>query len=114
MTLPKVVEVLQEFPRPRVEFLEEAVREECEKEEIRSRIEPDMEIAITAGSRGIANIDAILHACFDREAYCGRNVVERCVNRLKQWRGIATRYEKRAVNYRAMVVIASLMIWVPS
>jgi transposase len=33
------------------------------------------------------------------------------VNRLKQWRGIATRYEKRAASYRAMVLIASLMIW---
>ena len=42
------------------------------------------------------------------------NVVERCVNRLKQWRGIATRYEKRAVDYRAMVVIAALMIWLTS
>ena len=51
---------------------------------------------------------------FDREAYRRRNVVERCVNRLKQWRAIATRYEKRAVNYRAMVVIASLMMWLPS
>ncbi len=51
---------------------------------------------------------------FDREAYRRRNVVERCVNRLKQWRGIATRYEKRAVNYQAMVVIASLMMWLPS
>ena len=51
---------------------------------------------------------------FDREAYRRRNVVERCVNRLKQWRGIATRYEKRAVNYRAMVIIASLMMWLPS
>ncbi len=40
-----------------------------------------------------------------------RNVVERCINRLKQWRGIATRYDKRGVTYRAMVVIASLMIW---
>ncbi len=48
---------------------------------------------------------------FDRETYRHRNVVERCVNRLKQWRGIATRYEKRAVNYRAAVVVASLMIW---
>ncbi len=48
---------------------------------------------------------------FDREAYRRRNVVERCVNRLKQWRGVATRYEKRAVNYRAMVIIASLIIW---
>jgi transposase len=32
------------------------------------------------------------------------------VNRLKQWRGVATRYEKRAANYRAMAVIAALMI----
>ncbi|MDQ3653828.1 MAG: IS5/IS1182 family transposase, partial [Chloroflexota bacterium] len=39
------------------------------------------------------------------------NVVERCINRLKQWRGLATRFEKRGVNYRAMVVVASLMIW---
>jgi len=38
-------------------------------------------------------------------------VVERCVGRLKQWRGVATRYEKRAVNYRTMVVIAALVIW---
>jgi transposase len=38
-------------------------------------------------------------------------VVERCVGRLKQWREVATRYEKRAVNYRAMVVIAALVIW---
>jgi transposase len=36
------------------------------------------------------------------------------VNRLKQWRVIATRYERRAANYRAMVVIASLMMWLPS
>jgi hypothetical protein len=41
-------------------------------------------------------------------------VVERCVGRLKQWRSVATRYEKRAVNYRAMVVIASLMMGLPS
>ena len=51
---------------------------------------------------------------FDAEAYRGRNVVERCVNRLKQWRGVATRYEKRACNYRATVVIASLMVWLSS
>lgn len=48
---------------------------------------------------------------FDRERYRGRNVVERCVNRLKQWRAVATRYDKRAVNYRAGVVIAALLLW---
>jgi transposase len=41
-------------------------------------------------------------------------LVERYINRLKQWRGLATRYEKRAVNYRAMVVIASIVIWLES
>jgi transposase len=51
---------------------------------------------------------------FDREVYKRRNVVERCVNRLKQWRSVATRYEKRAAHYRAMVVIAALMLWLDS
>jgi len=41
-------------------------------------------------------------------------VVERCINRFKQWRGLATRYEQRAVNYRAMVIIASIVIWLDS
>jgi transposase len=48
---------------------------------------------------------------FDRAVYARRNVVERCINRLKQWRGLATRSEKRAVNYRALVVLAALVIW---
>ena len=32
-------------------------------------------------------------------------------NRLKQWRGLATRYEKRAVNCRAVLVLASIVLW---
>lgn len=51
---------------------------------------------------------------FDKETYRRRNVVERCVSKLKQWRAIATRYDKRAANYRAGVVVASLMIWLAS
>jgi transposase len=48
---------------------------------------------------------------FDKEAYRQRNVVERLVNRLKQFRRIATRYEKRAVNYLAMLTIAAITLW---
>jgi transposase len=48
---------------------------------------------------------------FDPATYARRSVVERCINRLKQWRGLATRFEKRAVNYRAMLVLASLVLW---
>lgn len=49
---------------------------------------------------------------FDKEAYCERNVVERTINRLKQFRRVATRYEKRAVNYQAMLTIAAIVLWV--
>jgi transposase len=37
--------------------------------------------------------------------------VERCVNRLKQFRRVATRYEKRACHYLAMVKLAAALIW---
>jgi transposase len=37
--------------------------------------------------------------------------VERCINRLKQWRGSATRSEKHAANVRATVVLAATLIW---
>jgi transposase len=50
----------------------------------------------------------------DQAVYARRNVVERCINRLKQWRSLATCYEKRTVNYRAMVVLATIVIWLDS
>jgi len=48
---------------------------------------------------------------FDRETYKQRNTVERCINRLKQWRGIATRYEKTATIYLAGLHIAGIFLW---
>jgi transposase len=42
---------------------------------------------------------------------CRRRMAMARLRRLAMARGVATRYDKRAVNYRAMVVIASLMIW---
>ena len=55
--------------------------------------------------------DEVPDPAFDREAYRDRNVVERLINRLKQWRRIATRYEKRAANYLAMLTIAAILLW---
>ena len=48
---------------------------------------------------------------FDRTAYRQRNVVERCFNRLKQWRDLATRFVKRAAIYRASLVLIAALIW---
>lgn len=49
---------------------------------------------------------------YDREAYKHRNLVERCVNRIKQFRRIATRYEKTARAYLSMLSIAAAMLWI--
>jgi transposase len=51
------------------------------------------------------------HGRFDCETYRGRNRVERLVNRLKQYRRVATRYEKRAAHYLAMVTLAAAVLW---
>ncbi len=48
---------------------------------------------------------------FDRAIYRQRNLVERLINRYKQFRRLATRYEKRAEHYRAMWVIAAIFLW---
>ncbi|MFD4562819.1 hypothetical protein ACFWP5_52475, partial [Streptomyces sp. NPDC058469] len=48
---------------------------------------------------------------FDRETYKQRNTVERRINRLKQWRGIATRYEKTATIYLAGLHITGIFLW---
>lgn len=48
---------------------------------------------------------------FDREIHRDRNVVERCFARLKQFRAIATRFDKLADRYRAGIVLASLILW---
>ncbi len=48
---------------------------------------------------------------FDPEVYKCRNVVERCFNRLKHWRGIATRYDKTAESYQAAITLAAVLMW---
>jgi len=48
---------------------------------------------------------------FDGEVYRQRNVVERCFNRFKQWRALATRYAKRAAIYRASLLLIAALIW---
>ncbi len=48
---------------------------------------------------------------YETEQYKNRNVVERFFNRMKHWRGLASRFDKHAVNYRGGVVLAAIVDW---
>lgn len=48
---------------------------------------------------------------FDPTAYRRRNVVERCFNRLKQYRSIATRHDKTATSYQGWLDLTTLLMW---
>jgi transposase len=48
---------------------------------------------------------------FDRAVYCLRARVERTINRCKQFRSLATRYDKHAASYRALWIIAVIILW---
>ncbi|SFI03171.1 Transposase, partial [Paracoccus aminovorans] len=48
----------------------------------------------------------------DRHLYAQRQLIECCFSRLKQFRRVATRYEKTARNYLAVVTIAAIVLWI--
>ena len=49
----------------------------------------------------------------DREKYRWRNLVERLFNKLKNWRRVATRYDKTKESYLGFVALASIKLWIP-
>ena len=49
---------------------------------------------------------------FDAADYKGRNVIERRYCHLRQWRGLATRYDKHAIVYRAAVILNAVTAWI--
>lgn len=50
-------------------------------------------------------------ACYDKELYKKRHRIENFFSRLKDFRAIATRYEKSARNFLAGVYLAAAIIW---
>jgi transposase len=48
---------------------------------------------------------------FDAVDYKHRNVVERFYSRMKNWRGLASRYDKLAVVLRGSIVLAAIVDW---
>jgi len=49
----------------------------------------------------------------DRDKYRWRNLIERLFNKLKNWRRIATRYDKTKKSYLGFVTLASIKLWIP-
>ena len=49
---------------------------------------------------------------YDKDAYKRRNLVERFFARIKQFRRIATRYDKLAIRFEAFVSIVAAFIWI--
>ena len=62
-----------------------------------------------------ANVKPMAHRLrpphFDKRLYRERNLVERFFNKLKHFRAVATRYDKRDDNFLASVKLASIRIW---
>lgn len=59
----------------------------------------------SAGGRPVA---------FDAGQYKDRNTVERCINKIKAWRGLATRYDKTPDSYMAGLQLRGSIIWICS
>ena len=49
---------------------------------------------------------------YDRHIYKERHLIECLFNKIKHYRRVATRYEKLAENFRSMVLLAFIMVWI--
>ncbi|WP_460844655.1 transposase [Nocardioides ultimimeridianus] len=84
------------------------IRAELRRRRITAVIPPKSDNMAARKRRG--SMGGRPHA-FDAETYKDRNVVERSFNEAKQWRGLATRYDKLAVTYRAAATIFAIITW---
>jgi len=73
--IPKMFHASQAFPRPVIppEQIRETIFRELSQPHIAERIRPGMEIAITAGSRGVRNVDIITRSIVEFVKQCGAN-----------------------------------------
>ncbi|WP_420711141.1 MULTISPECIES: IS5 family transposase [unclassified Streptomyces] len=78
---------------------------------IRAVIPEKVDQAANRKKRGSVGGRPVSH---DTALYKERNTVERCINRLRNWRGIATRYDKTPKSYEAGLHLCGAMLWLRS
>lgn len=74
----------------------------------RPRGQADLSLVSVGGARGGRPVS------HDAELYMERNTVERCINKIKDWRGLATRFDKRPDSYMAGLQLRGVVIWLRS
>ena len=67
----------------------------------------------TAGMKAVIPSNRSRKRCIrhDKILYRERNRIERCFNKLKHFRRLATRYDRRAVHFLAFLCLAAIMLW---
>jgi transposase len=53
----------------------------------------------------------IVQRRYGKQLYRQRNIIERAFNRLKQWRRVATRYDRCDATFAATLILAAIQIW---
>ena len=82
---------------------------------------PTKPVTVTHCARFVANMGAqAVIPCnrirkklipYDFEICKARNLIERCLDKLKHFRAVATRYDRRAIHFPAFIQLASAMLW---
>jgi transposase len=78
---------------------------------IRAVIPEKADQAANRKKRGSAGGRPVSH---DAEQYRERNTVERCINKIRAWRGLVTRYDKTPESYMARLQLRGSIIWMRS
>jgi transposase len=81
------------------------------KRKIKAVIAEKADQAANRKKRGSAGGRPVSH---DAEQYRERNTVERCINKIRAWRGLATRYDKTPDSYMAGLQLRGSIIWMRS
>ena len=88
-----------------------ANRAHLQKRKIKAVIPEKADQAANRKKKGSKGGRPVSH---DAELYKERNTVERCINKIRAWRGLATRFDKRPDSYMAGLQLRGAVIWLRS